>query len=156
MVNDVLDLSRLESNRRYQFRAIDIHPAIEQTLRTYQLNARDKKIVLSQDIESNLPKVVGNYDLLLQVLTNLVGNALKFSTPGGQVSVRAYRSPLMFKHPSFSDTVRIEVCDTGLGIAQEDQEAIFDRFFRVENKVHTLEGTGPGALHREEHCGETQ
>ena len=40
--------------------------------------------------------------------------------------------------------IRIEICDTGIGIDQEDQEAIFDRFFRVENRVHTLEGTGLG------------
>ncbi|NEP15769.1 MAG: HAMP domain-containing protein [Leptolyngbya sp. SIO4C1] len=141
LVNDVLDLSRLESNRRYQFIALDVQPPIEQTLRTYQLNARDKGITLEQDIETNLPPVLGNYDLLLQVLGNLVGNAMKFTESGGRVVIRAYRAPAA-SHPTRS--VRIEIGDSGLGIATEDQEAIFDRFFRVENRVHTLEGTGLG------------
>ncbi|MDJ1184036.1 ATP-binding protein [Roseofilum casamattae] len=138
LVNDVLDLSRLESNKTYQFDGVYIGQLIEQTLRTYQLNARDKEIVLLQEIETNLPKAVGNYDLLLQVLTNLVGNSLKFTEAKGKVMIRAY-SP----HPN-KKVVRIEISDTGLGIDPEDQAAIFDRFYRVENRVHTLEGTGLG------------
>lgn len=139
LVNDVLDLSRLESNKRYLFEAVEVTQAIEQTLRTYQLNAKDKGITLIQDIEPELPTVWGNYDLLLQVLTNLVGNAFKFTPPGGQVAIRAY-----VLNPEIPSYVRIEVADTGIGIDPEDQEAIFDRFFRVENRVHTLEGTGLG------------
>ena len=143
LVNDVLDLSRLESSRTYVLDAVDLTPAIEQTLRTYQLNARDKGITLVQEIEPDLPSVVGHYDLLLQVFANLVGNAMKFTPPGGQISMRAYlthqcdiatRSPL----------IRIEISDTGIGIDPEDQINIFERFFRVENRVHTLEGTGLG------------
>ncbi|MEM8809486.1 MAG: ATP-binding protein, partial [Cyanobacteria bacterium P01_G01_bin.38] len=144
LVNDVLDLSRLESNRRYQFSALDVQPTIEQTLRTHQLNARDKGITLEAAIEPNLPSVLGNYDLLLQVLANLVGNALKFTAAGGRVMIRAYRVPVPVDLPELAETVRIEVGDSGHGIAAEDQEAIFDRFFRVENRVHTLEGTGLG------------
>ncbi len=142
LVNDVLDLSRLESCRIYHFDAVDMAQPIEQTLRTYQLNARDKKIELIQEVEDDLPQVLGNYDLLLQVLMNLVGNALKFTEPGGRVAIRAY----LLDAPSVSNSqaVRIEVSDTGIGIESQDQEAIFDRFFRVENRVHTLEGTGLG------------
>lgn len=144
LVNDVLDLSRLESNRRYQFSAVEIHQPVEQILRTYQLNAKDKGIQLIQEIEPDLPPVLGNYDLMLQVLGNLIGNSLKFSTAGGCVAIRAYRSPATVDHPNFTDNVRLEIADTGIGIAPEDQEAIFDRFYRVENRVHTLEGTGLG------------
>lgn len=143
LVNDVLDLSRLESSRRYQFSPVEVHQPIEQVLRTYQLNARDKKIELEQDVEPDLPPILGNYDLLLQVFGNLVGNALKFTTAGGRVVIRAYRSPALQHHPS-AESVRIEVGDTGIGIANKDQKAIFERFFRVENRVHTLEGTGLG------------
>lgn len=142
LVNDVLDLSRLESNRRYRFEAVELIQPIEQTLRTYQLNAKDKGIKLVHDIENELPPVLGNYDLLLQVFANLVGNALKFTEAGGCVAVRAYTLD------SFSDQppshIRVEIADTGIGIDPEDQQAIFDRFFRVENRVHTLEGTGLG------------
>lgn len=169
LVNDVLDLSRLESCKLYQMESVDLAQPIEQTLRTYQLNAKDKGIELIQDIEPDLPPVVGHYDLLLQVFTNLVGNALKFTETGGKVAMRAYRlgnhpecllpQNHYFLTPPFeylpnseeSDPsdhapqfVRVEVADTGIGIDLEDQNMIFDRFFRVENRVHTLEGTGLG------------
>jgi len=169
LVNDVLDLSRLESFKLYNFEAVDLAQPIEQTLRTYRLNARDKGIELIQEIEPELPSVLGHYDLLLQVFTNLVGNALKFTETGGKVAIRAYllnggssgsNQAKPFLHPP-TDTnaiaepcltdpetdfqqVRIEVTDTGIGIDADDQAAIFDRFFRVENRVHTLEGTGLG------------
>lgn len=143
LVNDVLDLSRLESGKQYQFEAIDIAQPVEQILRTYQLNARDKEIELTQQIEPDLPAVWGNYDLLLQVIANLVGNAFKFTMPGGRVAIRSY----LLEPPEGQDKshhIRVEISDTGVGIELEDQSAIFDRFFRVENRVHTLEGTGLG------------
>ncbi|NEO50803.1 MAG: cell wall metabolism sensor histidine kinase WalK, partial [Moorea sp. SIO4A3] len=144
LVNDVLDLSRLESCRIYQLEPFDIVRPIEQTLRTYQLNARDQTIELAQEIEPDLPPVMGHYDLLLQVLANLVGNSLKFTQPGGRVVIRAYQLEPELNHQEGKGRVRIEISDTGIGIAPEDQKAIFDRFFRVENRVHTLEGTGLG------------
>ena len=143
LVNDVLDLSRLESSRAYSLSEVDLIQPIEQTLRTCQLNAKDKGIELDPVLESNLPAVLGNYDLLLQVLTNLVGNSLKFTNSGGKVTVRAYATKAdsnTLRQPA----VRIEVMDTGIGISKEDKDAIFERFFRVENRVHTLEGTGLG------------
>ena len=174
LVNDVLDLSRLESCRIYNFEPVDMAQVVEQTLRTYQLNAKDKGIELSREIEPDLPLVVGNYDLLLQVLTNLVGNALKFTSLGGRVIIRVYllEEDNLKKNQEVEEIekggwiispppprpvdlhlagnrpknryIRTEVSDTGTGISLEDQEAIFTRFFRVENRVHTLEGTGLG------------
>jgi two-component system, OmpR family, sensor histidine kinase NblS len=142
LVNDVLDLSRLESGKQYRFEMVDLAQPVEQTLRTYQLNAKDKGIQLLQDIEADLPAIWGNYDLLLQVLMNLVGNALKFTPEGGQVCLRAYQAQAEIEGET--PAVRVEISDTGIGIAPEDQAAVFDRFFRVENRVHTLEGTGLG------------
>ena len=144
LVNDVLDLTKLESCRIYHFEPVDIAQPVEQTLRTYQLNARDKGIELAQEIEPNLPPILGHYDLLLQVFANLVGNALKFTEPGGRVAIRAYLLEPSLNHHDEIGQVRIEISDTGIGIDLEDQEAIFERFFRVENRVHTLEGTGLG------------
>ncbi|MBE9223836.1 HAMP domain-containing protein [Cyanobacterium stanieri LEGE 03274] len=144
LVNDVLDLSRLESSRSYEFQALDLEQPIEQTLRTYQLYAKDKNIELIRDVEALLPSVWGHYDLLLQVFTNLVGNALKFTPEQGKITIKAYGVKNNPEQPEEISHVRVEVTDTGIGIAKEDQEAIFDRFFRVENRVHTLEGTGLG------------
>ncbi len=143
LVNDVLDLSRLESSRTYMLDAVELMPAIEQTLRTYQLNAKDKGIELIQEIDPQLPPVLGHYDLLLQVFANLVGNAMKFTEPGGRIALRAYLANECDLETQ-AQLIRIEVSDTGIGIDPEDQINIFERFFRVENRVHTLEGTGLG------------
>jgi len=146
LVNDVLDLSRLESGRQYHFTAIDISETVEQTVRTYKLNASSKGIELIHHIAPDLERIWGNYDLILQVLYNLVGNALKFTETGGKVTIRVYPwQDQTTVHPYRSvNYVRIEVEDTGYGIPAEDCDRIFDRFYRVEDKVHTLEGTGLG------------
>ena len=158
LVNDVLDLSRLESDRQWSFEPVEIGPAIEQTLRTYRLNAEEKGVTLRQEVEPQSPRVLANWDLLLQVFDNLVGNGLKFTAEGGQLMVRAYPwpdqcpllpPPRISEHPSCAFTsplprLRIEIADTGCGIDQTDQQRIFERFYRVENAVHTQAGTGLG------------
>lgn len=158
LVTDVLDLSRLESDRVWQLEPMDLAPAIEQTLRTYRLNAEEKGVMLLFAGDQHLPRVRGNWDLLLQVFDNLVGNALKFTRSGGQLLLRAYpwpdHCPLdpdgeAEHHPSCTLTsrlprLRVEIADTGCGISEADQARIFERFFRVENAVHTEAGTGLG------------
>ena len=146
LVNDVLDLSRLESGRQYHFSAIDLSETIEQTVRTYKLNASSKGVELIHEIAPNLDRIWGNYDLILQVLSNLVGNALKFTETGGKVTIRIYpwQDQTTTQPHRTVNYVRVEVEDTGYGIPAEDCDRIFDRFFRVEDKVHTLEGTGLG------------
>jgi two-component system sensor histidine kinase NblS len=158
LVNDVLDLSRLESDRSWDLEPLDLGMAIEQTLRTYRLNAEDKGVSLLFEPDPQLQQVRGNWDLLLQVLDNLVGNALKFTPRGGRLRLLAYPWPdhcLLEPgtEPSGNPTcaltsplprLRVELADTGCGISEADQQRIFDRFYRVENAVHTEVGTGLG------------
>jgi two-component system, OmpR family, sensor histidine kinase NblS len=146
LVNDVLDLSRLESGRQFHFTAIDLSETIEQTVRTYKLNASSKGVELLHEISPDLDRIWGNYDLILQVLYNLVGNALKFTETGGKVTIRIYpwQDQTTTQPHRVVNYVRVEVEDTGYGIPAEDCDRIFDRFYRVEDKVHTLEGTGLG------------
>ena len=156
LVNDVLDLSRLESDRVWALEPLELGPAIEQTLRTYRLNAEDKGVSLHFEADPQLPRALGNWDLLLQVFDNLVGNALKFTPSGGQLMVRAYPWPdhcqlstPETENPSCALTsplprLRIEIADSGCGISDADQNRIFERFYRVENAVHTEAGTGLG------------
>ncbi len=158
LVNDVLDLSKLESGRTIQLEPFNLKEAIEQTLRNYKLNAEDKKVKLTLNVEDNLPFVLGNWDMILQVLDNLVGNALKFSKEGGVISLKAYTWPdicvaskvdpdneaphceILSPMPK----LRLEVSDSGCGISEVDQQMIFERFYRVEDSVHTEVGTGLG------------
>jgi two-component system sensor histidine kinase NblS len=159
LVNDVLDLSRLESEREWNLEPLELAPAIEQILRTYRLNADEKGVSLAFEADPQLPRILGNWDLLLQVFDNLVGNALKFTPKGGRLQLRAYPWPDLCvltpgNEPS-SDSpscdltsplprIRIEISDSGCGISDADQECIFDRFYRVENAVHIEAGTGLG------------
>jgi two-component system sensor histidine kinase NblS len=159
LVNDVLDLSRLESDRAWSFEPLEVGPAIEQTLRTYRLNAEEKGVKLVFASEEPLPRVLANWDLLLQVFDNLVGNALKFTPEGGRIVLRAYPWPdLCLINPDALPSpdlprcdltsplprLRIEIGDSGCGISEADQDRIFERFFRVENAVHFEAGTGLG------------
>jgi len=158
LVNDVLDLSKLESGRTIQLEPLSIKEAMEQTLRNYKLNAEDKNVKLTLNIDDNLPFVLGNWDMLLQVLDNLVGNALKFSQEGGTINLKAYTWPdICVASPVDSSNkaphceilspmpkIRLEISDTGCGISEIDQQRIFERFYRVEDSVHTEVGTGLG------------
>ena len=158
LVNDVLDLSKLESGRTIQLEALSIKEAMEQTLRNYKLNAEEKNVKLILNVENNLTFVLGNWDMLLQVFDNLVGNALKFRQEGGTINLKAYTWPdicvaspvdLDNKAPhceilSPMPKIRVEVSDTGYGISEIDQQRIFERFYRVEDSVHTEVGTGLG------------
>jgi two-component system sensor histidine kinase NblS len=149
LVNDVLDLSRLESDRVWSFEPTEVEAAMEQTLRTYKLNADDKGVSLDLSVPPSLPRIRGNYDLLLQVFDNLVGNAVKFSTSGNMVQLRAYLWPdtCPIKADDASSPLprlRVEVADSGSGISEEDCRRVFERFYRVENAVHTEAGTGLG------------
>ena len=160
LVSDVLDLSRLESDRVWELEPVEITALMQQTLRSYRLNAEDKGVRLAFEAEQALPRVLGNVDLLLQVFDNLVGNALKFTPSGGALLLRAYpwpdlcpfppgAEPAAASHPTCPLTtplprLRIEISDTGYGISEADQERIFERFYRVENAVHTETGTGLG------------
>ncbi len=159
LVNDVLDLSKLEQGRSMEFEAIDLIPAIEQTLLNYKLNSDEKGVKLNLNIKEEIPKVLGKWDLVLQVLDNLIGNALKFSQNGGLVNISAYTWPDSCTAKPLKEEIgsapacelvsplprlRIEIADTGCGINKEAQERIFDRFYRVEDSVHTEIGTGLG------------
>jgi len=158
LVNDVLDLSKLESGRTIQLESLSIKEAMEQTLRNYKLNAEEKNVKLRLNVENNLTFVLGNWDMLLQVFDNLVGNALKFSQEGGTINLKAYTWPdICVASPVDIDNkaphceilspmpkIRVEVSDTGYGISEIDQQRIFERFYRVEDSVHTEVGTGLG------------
>ncbi|MEW5822513.1 MAG: ATP-binding protein [Cyanobacteriota bacterium] len=138
MVNNILDFSRLEKEELELDLAIeDIVPVIELTVRSIEKLAKDKNITLSTAFESNLPKVYINVDAIEKVMRNLLSNAIKYTQEGGRVRVKA-------ELIEAGKELEVTVTDTGMGIAQEDIPKLFNRFFRIENKVHTEVGTGIG------------
>ena len=136
LVNDILCLSKLDSFKNVPLGSMNIAETIHQTTANYQIIARDKNLYLHAELSKKILNVQGNKDLLLQVLINLVGNALKFTYKKGEIVLRAYAMD--------NKRVRVEIVDTGTGILYSYQQYIFQRFYRIENEVHTLKGTGLG------------
>lgn len=143
LVNDVLDLSRLESSNQYNLETLDINDIINEILRSYRITAQYKNIKLSSEMEHNLPFIKANHDLIMQVLANLLSNAIKFTYVNGEIVIRSFKIKLSLFNNEKSK-VRVEISDNGLGISQKDYSIIFDRFARVENQAHIFEGTGLG------------
>lgn len=138
LVNDILDFSRLDEGAVVLERELaDMTPVINLTVQSVKVLADQKSITLSTAIESNLPKLYINSDSIERVLRNLLSNAIKYTDDGGRIKVRAELTEL-------GDALEVSVQDTGVGIPEEHLPYIFDRFYRVENKVHTVKGTGLG------------
>ncbi len=138
LVNDILDFSRLDEGAVVLERELaDMTPVINLTVQSVKVLADQKKITLSTAIESGLPKLYINSDSIERVLRNLLSNAIKYTDEGGRIRVRAEVTEI-------GDALEVSVQDTGSGIAEEHLPHLFDRFYRVENKVHTVKGTGLG------------
>ncbi|MDD3238101.1 MAG: ATP-binding protein [Candidatus Gastranaerophilales bacterium] len=138
MVNEILDFSRLESpNINVPKEYADIVPLIEQVISSMKVLASEKGITFSIIKEPDLPKLPINTESIERAFKNLVSNAIKYSPDNSKVKIRAE----IARDPSF---VEITVEDQGIGIPEEHQKKIFERFYRVENATHTIKGTGLG------------
>src|SRR5262249_30775481 len=138
LVNEVLELSRLEeADRDLERIPQDIRRAGEYALKTVKLLARDKQIAVSFEPATDLPLVKMNQESIERVIINLLTNAIKYTPIGGKIRISA-------AHDRQANEVRLDITDTGIGIPEECLPQIFDRFYRVERKVHTIKGTGLG------------
>ena len=143
IINDVLDYSKIEASKlELHPEPFDLKTSIEEVLRLLEPSARDKSLTLHLDYDHFLPgRLVGDPGRLRQVMTNLVGNAIKF-TAEGSVTVRATGVP----DPSLGRVaVHLSVEDTGIGIPKDQHARIFGDFNQVENERNRLfDGTGLG------------
>lgn len=137
LVNDVLELSKVEESHDLETQIVPIKQVCEYALRAVNIMAKDRQIALSFICDEALPQVVVNEESIERVLINLLSNAIKYTPHGGQIEVKAFSA-------AETNEVGVAVKDTGIGIPEECLHQIFDRFFRVERKVHTVKGTGLG------------
>ena len=142
LVNDILDISKLESGKIMLEEApINIEGIIKQVIHLLSSKARAKNIKLMSTIDNSIPEyVLGDDTRITQILVNLIGNAIKF-TDHGFVEIKVIET----RKDNKNVTIRFSVKDTGIGIPQENQHLIFERFTQAETSTTRLYGgTGLG------------
>jgi len=137
LINDILDLSKIEAGRMELASApFHLPTALENAVTLVKERAGRHGIALEVALDGRLGELVGDERKIKQVLLNLLSNAVKFTPEGGRISLKASRT---------DGVVEIAVTDTGIGIAPEDQAAIFEEFRQVgSDETRKQEGTGLG------------
>jgi signal transduction histidine kinase len=136
LINDILDLSKIEAGRMdLELSDFQLPTAIDGALTLVRERATRRGITLQATVDSRLGDVRADERKIKQVVLNLLSNAIKFTPEGGRVDVRA--RPV-------DGSVEVSVSDTGIGIAPEDQEAVFEEFRQVGTSATKQEGTGLG------------
>jgi len=138
VINNILDFSRIESGRRlFQFESCDLKEVVNGTLEAFTVHLKQNGFTLSYEApQSALPNVVLDPDAIALALTNLLDNAIKYSGDIKEINVSVAQS---------DGFVAIAITDRGIGIAADEQEKIFEKFYRVSTGlVHDVKGSGLG------------
>lgn len=140
LINDILDLSKVESGRMDVERIqCAPHEIVEDVIQVLNVRADDKGISLSLEVDGEIPdSIQSDPSRVRQIVTNLVGNAIKFTSEGGVRIVLGFQSD---PHPEYL----IQVCDSGIGMSAEQIDKIFDPFSQADSSVNRrFGGTGLG------------
>jgi signal transduction histidine kinase len=137
LINDILDLSKVEAGRmELDLSTFDLPTAIANAMTLIRERAQRHGIAMAQEVAPELGNIIADERKFKQILLNLLSNAVKFTPDGGRIDVSA---------KSTGDNIIVAVHDTGIGIAPEDQEAVFEEFRQVgSNYTSKQEGTGLG------------
>jgi signal transduction histidine kinase len=136
LIDNLLDLGKIEARVGMEMKPCQLATVINEAVENLREQAGAKEITLQLDLSPELSLVQGNKVRLDQLMSNLVGNAIKFTPDGGMVTVSAREE---------KGEVVVEVKDTGIGIAPEDQVHLFEKFYRVvSEETSDIEGTGLG------------
>lgn len=137
LVNSLLDLSRIESGQiKVNKKDLNISEIIDRTVTKLEPLAEDRELQLEADVPADLPNVLGDEDLVEQVLINYITNAIRFTPIGGKITVKA---------ESNRNEVYVHVIDTGIGIPPEELPKVWKRFYKInEARPLSKEGAGLG------------
>ncbi len=138
LITGILDISRMEAGQmKFDKQPFDLAEVASVALSTIAPHARGKKLHLSISLPEDLPRLHGDRDKIRQVLLNLLGNAVKFTPENGSIHISA--------QPMGGDQVVVAVADSGIGVAAEHHQRVFDPFFQVDNSsTREYGGTGLG------------
>ena len=141
MINDLLDLAKLEAGKMQpKFELLSIEKLINESIDGLNAWANTKHIKIEREIQQSLPHVNADSNRIMQILNNLLGNAIKFTPNDGAITVRA-----VSRNEGNKDEIEISVQDTGAGITKEDLDKVFDKFYQTGERSFTdMTGTGIG------------
>src|ERR1700756_134499 len=137
LINNILDFSRIEAGRKeYEFKETNLADLVRSTLDSYRFQIEQNGFAFEENISSDVPPVIVDREAIARSLLNLVNNALKYSKDQKYIGVSLYRA---------NSRVNLEVRDHGIGIAPNEQEKIFEKFYRCGDPlVHNIKGSGLG------------
>ncbi|MGH9842599.1 MAG: sensor histidine kinase [Blastocatellia bacterium] len=137
LINNILDFSRIEAGRRaYQFAPADAGEVVGEVMQSYTYALNEAGFVVRRECERDLPLALLDRDAIEQATLNLLNNAVKYSADEKRIEVRV---------SARGAQVAIEVADCGIGIPRDEQEKIFEQFYRVDTGlVHDTKGSGLG------------
>ena len=145
-INDLLDLARIEAGEMvWNDLLLSVQGVVNDVAKAHGQLLNDRALRLRLDIPHNLPSVLADRDRIHQVLTNLLGNAIKFSFDGGEIRIKA-ETVRDDSCGNRSEWLLVSLSDQGIGIEEQDFEAIFDRFRQVskDSLREKPRGTGLG------------
>ena len=137
LINNILDFSRIEAGRKeYEFKETNLAELVRSTLDSYRFQIEQNGFAFEENISPDIPPVNVDREAIARSLLNLVNNALKYSKDRKFIGVSLYRA---------NGSVKLEVCDHGIGIPPNEQEKIFEKFYRCGDPlVHNIKGSGLG------------
>lgn len=146
LVSDLNDNSKIEAGQlRLDFKPVSVNDLVDEVVRSTKRQVEDKKQTIQSEISPSLPMVWGDRTRLRQVLTNLVSNANKYTSEDGVLVIGAESSENRWDANGASKVIHLWVKDDGIGITSEDQQKIFQKFFRSEDqKARESPGAGLG------------
>jgi signal transduction histidine kinase len=146
LVSDLNDNSKIEAGRlRLEFKSVEIDELVDEIVRSTKRQVEDKQQSIKLELGEAMPKIWGDRTRLAQVLTNLVSNAHKYTPEAGEMVIGAEDSVNHWDPEGPGRVVHFWVRDNGIGIAPEDQQRIFQKFFRSEDpKAREVPGAGLG------------
>jgi signal transduction histidine kinase len=146
LISDLNDMSKIEVGRlRLEFKSIVLSDVIEGVVRSTRKQMEEKQQMLAINIPDSLPALWADHSRLEQVLVNVVSNAHKYTPQAGQIELAAEQCENQWDPGGPARVVHIWVKDNGIGINEEDQKKIFQKFFRSEDpKTREVTGTGLG------------
>ncbi|HBY19040.1 MAG: PAS/PAC sensor hybrid histidine kinase [Marinimicrobia bacterium 46_43] len=136
LIEDVLSISKIESGKiTFEMKPLNLDEVIQDAVTIYRTQAEDKQIDLTYEKDEKLPEILGDRDAMSQVIGNLINNALKFTPSKGIIDVR-------LKHKNHQIVLDVE--DNGMGIPKNEQDKIFQKFYRIHRPGTQIQGTGLG------------